>query len=119
MEKEKEKEEMKRQVWDCGSSLYDSFELKSLQNHLNSAISARTMSMPHLSDCRQPPPTARKTQGSHAHSTGFSGQYSGSRKATISPQQTEVSTSMIRPVRHLQFPKCRTCCRSLMGSRRR
>ncbi|KAD4178405.1 hypothetical protein E3N88_26996 [Mikania micrantha] len=57
---EKEKEEMKRQVWDCGSSLYDSFELRSLQNHLNSAISARTMSMPHLSDRRQPPPTARK-----------------------------------------------------------
>ncbi|KAI3505286.1 hypothetical protein L1887_27332 [Cichorium endivia] len=49
---------MKREVWDCGSSLYDSFELKSLQHQLNSAISARTMSMPHLSNRSQPPPTA-------------------------------------------------------------
>ncbi|KAI3804471.1 hypothetical protein L1987_26034 [Smallanthus sonchifolius] len=51
---------MKREVWDCGSSLYDSFELKSLQHQLNAAISARTMSMPHLSHHRQPPPTAKK-----------------------------------------------------------
>ncbi|KAI3689849.1 hypothetical protein L2E82_47819 [Cichorium intybus] len=54
---EKRKEEMKREVWDCGSSLYDSFELKSLQHQLNSAISARTMSMPHLSNRSQPQPT--------------------------------------------------------------
>ncbi|XP_047326778.1 uncharacterized protein LOC124930483 [Impatiens glandulifera] len=43
-------------VWDTGSDLYDSFELKSFQNSLNSAITAsRTFSMPHLSE-RQPPP---------------------------------------------------------------
>ncbi|KAJ0802659.1 hypothetical protein HanPI659440_Chr03g0131441 [Helianthus annuus] len=57
IEMEKRKEEMmKDEVWDCGSSLYDSFELKSLQHQLNSAISARTMSMPHLSHHRKPPP---------------------------------------------------------------
>ncbi|KAM0024151.1 hypothetical protein Hdeb2414_s0022g00612331 [Helianthus debilis subsp. tardiflorus] len=37
------------QVWDCESSLYDSYELKSFQQQLDSVISARTMSMPHLS----------------------------------------------------------------------
>ncbi|KAK1430632.1 hypothetical protein QVD17_13514 [Tagetes erecta] len=57
---EKRKEEMKDEVWDCGSSLYDSFELKSLQHQLDFAISARTMSMPHLSHPRQPPPPPKK-----------------------------------------------------------
>lgn len=40
----------KPQVWDCGSSLYDSFELKSFERQLDSAIHSRTLSMPHLSD---------------------------------------------------------------------
>lgn len=55
-------------VWDCGSTLYDSFELNSFKRHLDSAIanSARSLSMPHLSDRHiplvavpppQPPPT--------------------------------------------------------------
>ncbi|KAJ0615822.1 hypothetical protein HanIR_Chr02g0083601 [Helianthus annuus] len=47
------------QVWDCESSLYDSYELKSFQQQLDSAISTRTMSMPHLSSSsslRQEPP---------------------------------------------------------------
>ncbi|CAI9288985.1 unnamed protein product [Lactuca saligna] len=39
----------KRELWDCESSLYDSFELKSFKRQLDSAISSRTMSMPHLS----------------------------------------------------------------------
>ncbi|KAB2608863.1 hypothetical protein D8674_012031 [Pyrus ussuriensis x Pyrus communis] len=43
-------------VWDCGSSLYDSFELDSFKRQLDSAMSCRTMSMPHLSDHRAPPP---------------------------------------------------------------
>ncbi|CAH2080238.1 unnamed protein product [Thlaspi arvense] len=46
------------QVWDCGSSLYDSFELNSFKRQLDSAISAssgRTMSMSHLPDRRLPP----------------------------------------------------------------
>nr|XP_009768093.1 PREDICTED: uncharacterized protein LOC104219154 [Nicotiana sylvestris] len=39
-------------IWDCGSSLYDSFELKSFERQLGMAIASRTMSMPHLSDNR-------------------------------------------------------------------
>ncbi|KAF5189074.1 Avr9/Cf-9 rapidly elicited protein [Thalictrum thalictroides] len=43
-------------VWDCGSSLYDSFERNSFQRELDSAI-GRTQSMPHLSDhSRRAPP---------------------------------------------------------------
>ncbi|KAL3499246.1 hypothetical protein ACH5RR_038339 [Cinchona calisaya] len=37
-------------VWDCGSSLYDSFELKSFERQLDSAINSRTLSMPHLAN---------------------------------------------------------------------
>ncbi|XP_076882733.1 uncharacterized protein LOC143531291 [Bidens hawaiensis] len=49
-------ERNKHEIWDCGNSLYDSFELKSLHHQLNSAISARSLSIPHLSHRRQPPP---------------------------------------------------------------
>ncbi|XP_057802609.1 uncharacterized protein LOC131017889 [Salvia miltiorrhiza] len=63
MEKENAREKKKstessnnRVIWDCGSSLYDSFELKSLQKELDSALVSRTLSMPHLSDRRRPPP---------------------------------------------------------------
>ncbi|XVE64713.1 hypothetical protein DITRI_Ditri07aG0123700 [Diplodiscus trichospermus] len=42
-------------VWDCGSTLYDSFELNSFKRQLDSAIHSRTMSMPHLVDSRAPP----------------------------------------------------------------
>ncbi|XP_057967957.1 uncharacterized protein LOC131157660 [Malania oleifera] len=45
-------------VWDCDSSLYDSFELKSFKRQLDSAISSRTLSMPHLSHHHPPPPPA-------------------------------------------------------------
>ncbi|KAJ9148048.1 hypothetical protein P3X46_030144 [Hevea brasiliensis] len=41
-------------VWDCGSTLYDSFELKSFERQLYSAIHSRTLSMPHLPDRRVP-----------------------------------------------------------------
>ncbi|KAK9079753.1 hypothetical protein SSX86_001426 [Deinandra increscens subsp. villosa] len=61
------KAKFKREVWDCESSLYDSFELKSFEKQLDSAISTRTMSMPHLSSSsssavflRQPPPSDHK-----------------------------------------------------------
>ncbi|KAI4368032.1 hypothetical protein MLD38_016644 [Melastoma candidum] len=49
-------------VWDCGSTLYDSFELDSLRRQLDSALSARSLSMPHLSDSdrRHPPPSRTK-----------------------------------------------------------
>ena len=46
----------KSRVWDCGSTLYDSFELNSFKRQLDSAIACRTMSMPHLSDDRRAPP---------------------------------------------------------------
>ncbi|XP_059285885.1 uncharacterized protein LOC132039417 [Lycium ferocissimum] len=42
-------------IWDCGSSLYDSFELKSFERQLDMAIASRTMSMPHLSNNRVVP----------------------------------------------------------------
>ncbi|XP_010533595.1 PREDICTED: uncharacterized protein LOC104809339 [Tarenaya hassleriana] len=48
----------KSHVWDCGSTLYDSFELNSFKRQLDSAISAasaRSMSMPHLPNRRLPP----------------------------------------------------------------
>lgn len=47
-------------IWDCGSSLYDSFELNSLRKDLDSALASRTLSMPHLSDRRPPPPANKK-----------------------------------------------------------
>ncbi|CAI0441604.1 unnamed protein product [Linum tenue] len=46
-------------VWDCGSALYDSFELRSFEKQLDSAInSGRTLSMPHLPDRRVAPDPA-------------------------------------------------------------
>lgn len=41
-------------LWDCGSTLYDSFELNSFKRQLNSAItnSPRTLSMSHLPERR-------------------------------------------------------------------
>ncbi|KAK1378152.1 putative inactive serine/threonine-protein kinase slob1 [Heracleum sosnowskyi] len=58
---EKVKGSQKATVWDCGSSLYDSFELKSFERQLDSAISsARSLSMPHLTDTRRfPPPVSQ------------------------------------------------------------
>ncbi|XP_028774849.1 probable serine/threonine-protein kinase pats1 [Neltuma alba] len=57
----------KAALWDCGSTLYDSFELNSFKCQLDSAIanSARSLSMPHLSDRGlpappPPPPTMSK-----------------------------------------------------------
>ncbi|RRT71549.1 hypothetical protein B296_00031488 [Ensete ventricosum] len=49
-------------VWDCGSSLYDSFELKSFMRQLDSAVATRCMSMPHLSETppRAPAPSEKK-----------------------------------------------------------
>ncbi|CAL1373551.1 unnamed protein product [Linum trigynum] len=51
-----------RPVWDCDSALYDSFELRSFEKQLSSAISSRTLSMPHLPDRRvAPDPTSSAT----------------------------------------------------------
>ncbi|CAN1254275.1 hypothetical protein LINPERPRIM_LOCUS8594 [Linum perenne] len=51
-------------VWDCESNLYDSFELRSFEKQLSSAITSRTLSMPHLSSDRvrvapAPPPSSK------------------------------------------------------------
>ncbi|CAL0312592.1 unnamed protein product [Lupinus luteus] len=42
-------------IWDCGSTLYDSYELNSFKSQLSSAIanSPRSLSMPHLPQRRQ------------------------------------------------------------------
>ncbi|XP_007040470.2 PREDICTED: uncharacterized protein LOC18606666 [Theobroma cacao] len=55
-QKTQKTQEGKHLVWDCGSTLYDSFELNSFKRQLDSAIHSRTMSMPHLVDTRAPPP---------------------------------------------------------------
>ncbi|XP_058096082.1 uncharacterized protein LOC131241308 [Magnolia sinica] len=41
----KQSQESKSLVWDCDSSLYDSFELKSFKRQLDSAIASRSLSM--------------------------------------------------------------------------
>jgi len=59
-------------VWDCGSTLYDSFELNSFQRQLHSAIVnspvTRSLSMPRLPERslhapphQPPPPSVRKS----------------------------------------------------------
>lgn len=58
---ENQKQFSKPYVWDCGSTLYDSYELTSFKRQLDSAImnSPRTLSMPHhrsLSTFQQPQP---------------------------------------------------------------
>lgn len=53
-QEQKKLSEMRNHViWDCGSSLYDSFELRAFEKQLDSAIASRTLSMPHLSDNNQ------------------------------------------------------------------
>ncbi|KAL7206697.1 hypothetical protein ACSBR2_019420 [Camellia fascicularis] len=59
-------------VWDCGSSLYDYFELKSFERQLHSAISSRTLSMPRLSDHHHPPPLSSPQQPPQPISKKFS-----------------------------------------------
>ncbi|XP_059444127.1 uncharacterized protein LOC132176031 [Corylus avellana] len=54
--KEIQYEKPKSLVWDCGSTLYDSFELNSFKRQLDSAICSRTQSMPHLPNRRAAPP---------------------------------------------------------------
>ncbi|KAL9230965.1 hypothetical protein vseg_006246 [Gypsophila vaccaria] len=53
-------------IWDCGSSLYDSFELDSFRKQLDYAIvnSSRTLSMPRLpsDNLRGPPPQPQPQQ---------------------------------------------------------
>ncbi|KAK9121754.1 hypothetical protein Syun_019388 [Stephania yunnanensis] len=57
-----EVDQPKSSLWDCGSSLYDSFEKKSFERQLNSAIASRSFSMPRLppTSSMLPPPQPTK-----------------------------------------------------------
>lgn len=100
MEKSLESSKQKRldrpssAVWDCGSALYDSFELKSFERQLGSAISARTLSMPHLPDRRAlpapPPPPQPQPQP---------------RPAAPSKKRSGISRSIQRLLRSVFKPK--------------
>lgn len=58
------KMKINKKVWDCESTLYDSFELNSFNRQLDSAISssARSMSMPH--NFPSPPPSETTSSSS-------------------------------------------------------
>ncbi|KAI3421445.1 uncharacterized protein J3R85_012259 [Psidium guajava] len=102
MEKSLESSKQKRldrpssMVWDCGSALYDSFELKSFKRQLDSAISARTLSMPHLPDRRAfpppPPPPQQQPQPNPAASTA-------------AKKQSRISRSIQKLLRSVFKPK--------------
>ncbi|PAN23905.2 hypothetical protein PAHAL_4G132300 [Panicum hallii] len=52
-------------VWDCGSALYDSYELAAFTRQLDAAVLAcgRSLSMPHLPSAAAPPPADAQLQG--------------------------------------------------------
>lgn len=104
-------------VWDCGSSLYDSFELNSFKRQLDSAISAssaRTMSMSHLPDRRlpllnslspesplpPPPVTSCSSSGNKKHSNKISRSLQRFLKSVFRPKhhQTLSSSTPSSPV---------------------
>ncbi|XP_020089213.1 uncharacterized protein LOC109710844 [Ananas comosus] len=55
----------KKLIWDCGSSLYDSFELDSFKRRLDSAIASRSLSMPHHVISAAPPPRPPASPKTH------------------------------------------------------
>uniref|UniRef100_A0A1J3I7R5 Uncharacterized protein n=1 Tax=Noccaea caerulescens TaxID=107243 RepID=A0A1J3I7R5_NOCCA len=59
-----------KKVWDCESTLYDSFELNSFNRQLDSAISssARSMSMPHH-HLPSPPPSETSSSSTKKQSS--------------------------------------------------
>nr|GMD01607.1 AF211535_1 Avr9/Cf-9 rapidly elicited protein 194 [Ipomoea batatas] len=80
-------------IWDCGSSLYDSFELKSFERQLDSALASRSLSMPHLSDRRvvhhlQPPPPPSQPKRSPSSSSRISRSLQKLLKSVFRPKQT-------------------------------
>ncbi|KAL1222733.1 hypothetical protein V5N11_002424 [Cardamine amara subsp. amara] len=105
-------------VWDCGSTLYDSFELNSFQRQLDSAISAssaRTMSMSHLPDRRipslssfspeysppLPPPPATSSSsssGGKKHSNKISRSLQRFLKSVFKPKQHQSLSTPSSPV---------------------
>ncbi|CAN6195004.1 unnamed protein product [Urochloa humidicola] len=52
-------------LWDCGSALYDSYELAAFTRQLDAAVLAcgRSLSMPHLTRAAAPPPAYAELQG--------------------------------------------------------
>ncbi|XP_059662231.1 uncharacterized protein LOC132308230 [Cornus florida] len=79
-------------VWDCGSSLYDSFELKSFERQLDSAIASRTLSMPHLSDRRVlPPPPPQPLQPVSKKSSKLSRSFHKFLRSIFRPKQNNSS----------------------------
>lgn len=98
-------------VWDCGSSLYDSFELSSFKRQLDSAISAsstRTMSMSHLPDRRlppldslspeyPPPPATTSSSGAKKHSNKISRSLQRFLKSVFRPKQHQSLSSSSTP----------------------
>lgn len=97
-------------VWDCGSSLYDSFELNSFKRQLDSAISAssaRTMSMSHLPDRRlpllnslspesplpPPPVTSCSSSGNKKHSNKISRSLQRFLKSVFRPKHHQTLSS--------------------------
>ncbi|EOA17114.1 hypothetical protein CARUB_v10005374mg [Capsella rubella] len=108
----KHKKTSSSHVWDCGSSLYDSFELNSFKRQLDSAISAssaRTMSMSRLPDRRLPPlisslspenpplPTTSSSSSSSSgvkkHSNKISRSLQRFLKSVFKPKQQQSSSS--------------------------
>ncbi|CAL5053101.1 unnamed protein product [Urochloa decumbens] len=55
-------------VWDCGSALYDSYELAAFTRQLDAAVLAcghRSLSMPHLTAAAPPPAYAQLQEAGH------------------------------------------------------
>lgn len=56
-------------LWDCGSVLYDSYELTAFKRQLDAAVlaSSRSLSMPHLITATTSPPTAAAAADAQHH----------------------------------------------------
>ena len=68
--KQNQYEKPNSHVWDCGSTLYDSFELNSFKRQLDSAIVTRTFSMSRIPDRQAlPPPLPPPPQASKSKKT--------------------------------------------------
>ncbi|OIT27574.1 PREDICTED: uncharacterized protein LOC109213760 [Nicotiana attenuata] len=96
-------------IWDCGSSLYDSFELKSFERQLGMAIASRTMSMPHLSDNHVFPLSSSSESGLSNERVGLNLDGSKSQRALkkgskISRTFQKLLKSVFRPKHNTSSP---------------
>ncbi|CAL5434296.1 unnamed protein product [Camellia sinensis] len=78
-------------VMDCGSSLNDSFELKSIERQLHSAISSRILSIPRLSDHHYLPPQ-QPPQPISRKSSKFSYSFHKLLRSIFSPKQAKAGS---------------------------